>query len=98
MNQKVENIYAQIVDFAKEYNAYKVVLFGSRARGDNKEKSDIDIAIFGCERFGELKDKIDNDLWSLLSVDTINMDSSYISEDLKNEIRKDGVVLYEKVR
>lgn len=93
----IENVYEQIINFSKEFQTKKVVLFGSRARGTNHEKSDIDIAIYGCKEFDKLKDKIDEELWSLLGVDIINMDSKYISDELIKEIEKDGVVLYEKV-
>jgi len=95
--QSIEKVYAQIVEFAKEFGAEKVVLFGSRARGDNQEKSDIDIAIYQCDEFEQLKDKVDEELWSLLQVDLINMNAFYISEELIKEIKKDGVILYQKV-
>lgn len=97
MSNNINEVYKEIVEFAKEFEASKVILFGSRARGDNKEKSDIDIAIYGCDKFNDLKNKIDEELWSLLQVDTINMDEKYISKELIEEINRDGVVLYEKV-
>lgn len=97
MNNNIEKVYKEIVEFAKEFEATKVVLFGSRARGDNKEKSDIDVAIYGCSKFNDLKGKIDEELWSLLQVDTINMEEKYISKELIEEINKDGVILYEKI-
>ena len=93
----IDNVYNQIVEFAKELQAEKAVLFGSRARGNNKEKSDIDVAIYGCKQFELLKDRIDEELWSLLQVDLINMNETYISRDLIQEINRDGVLLYEKV-
>lgn len=93
----IKNVYEQIVEFAKEFNVEKVILFGSRARGTNNEKSDIDIAVYGCNDFEKLKDKIDEELWSLLNVDIINMNSKYVSDELIKEIEKDGVVLYEKI-
>ena len=93
----IKNVYEQIVEFAKEFNVEKVILFGSRARGTNNEKSDIDIAVYGCNDFEKLKDKIDEELWSLLNVDIINMNSKYVSDELRKEIKKDGVVLYEKI-
>lgn len=42
-----ENIIREIKDLAIECGVEKVILFGSRARGDNKERSDIDLAIEG---------------------------------------------------
>ena len=51
---RYKNVYEQIVDFAKEFQAEKDVLFGSRAKGTNNEKSDIDIAVYGCNNFEKL--------------------------------------------
>ena len=93
----MDEVYRQIVEIAKKYNVKKVVLFGSRARGTNYPKSDIDIAIYGCENFGELSDSLNEDIWSLLQLDIINMDDRHLSPLLVSEIEKDGKVLYEKI-
>ncbi|MBO5522975.1 MAG: nucleotidyltransferase domain-containing protein [Roseburia sp.] len=92
----IEQVYEQIREMAKQHGAEKVVLFGSRARGTNGPRSDIDLAIYGCRDFDKLYDCLQEDLWSLLKLDIINMDSR-ISEELKAEIKRDGVVLYEKI-
>lgn len=97
MDNNIKMIYESIIDFAKQCKANKVVLFGSRARGTNQDKSDIDIAVYGCSNFEEFEMKIDEELWSLLNVDVINMNESYISKELISEIERDGVVLYEKI-
>ena len=47
----LDKVYKQIEVFARECDAEKVELFGSRARGDNLPKSDIDIAVAGCRDF-----------------------------------------------
>ena len=88
----MDEVYKQIVNIAKKYNTKKVVLFGSRARGTNHPKSDIDLAIYGCEDFGDLSDCLNEELWSLLKLDIIN-----ISPVLVTEIERDGRVLYEKI-
>ena len=36
-----------LAQLAKDCGARKLVLFGSRARGDNRPRSDIDLAVFG---------------------------------------------------
>ena len=41
----IENVYEQIRTFAADAGARKVVLFGSRAKGVNRPKSDIDLAV-----------------------------------------------------
>ena len=90
----MDEVYKQIVNIAKKYNTKKVVLFGSRARGTNHPKSDIDLAIYG---WGGLSDCLNEELWSLLKLDIINMDDKHISPVLVTEIERDGRVLYEKV-
>lgn len=92
----IENVYEEIIEYAKEYSVKKIVLFGSRARKTNYEKSDIDIAVYGCSNFMEFSIRIEEDLWSLLNVDLINMDED-VSEGLRKEIERDGVVLYEEI-
>ncbi len=42
-----DRIVRELCSFAQEYSVTKIVLFGSRARGTNAERSDIDIAIYG---------------------------------------------------
>lgn len=96
-DRNIQNVYQQIVEISKKYQVKKVVLFGSRARGTNMPKSDIDLAIYGCADFGGLSDSLNEDLWSLLKLDIINMDNKYVSPELVSEIEKDGVVLYESI-
>ena len=93
----IENVYRQIVEIAIKNNATKVILFGSRARGDNGPKSDIDLAIYGCKNFSKLVEQMNEELWSLLQLDIINMEGSNVSEELKKEIERDGVILYDKI-
>ena len=42
-----ERVVKDIVTFAKRYSVRKVILFRSRARGNNTERSAIDIAVYG---------------------------------------------------
>ena len=44
-------IKKDIIACCKKYNANKVILFGSRARGDNGPYIDIDLAIKGADNF-----------------------------------------------
>lgn len=91
----VEHVYKQISAFAQEAGAQRVVLFGSRARGSARPKSDIDLAIEGCPNPALFEDRLQNDLWSLLRIDLVNLDEP-VSDDLRAEIARDGVILYEK--
>ena len=78
----IENVYEQIRTFAADAGARKVVLFGSRAKGVNRPKSDIDLAVAGCPDFNRLEQNLQDNLWSLLKVDVINLDEP-ISSSLR---------------
>lgn len=43
-----DEIYNKIKEIMKRYNNCEFKIFGSRARGDYKKSSDIDIAIYNC--------------------------------------------------
>lgn len=60
------------------------------------EKSDIDLAVYGCADFDNFYYDIQEKVWTLLEFDIINMEER-VSESLRQEINRDGVVLYEKV-
>ena len=94
---KMEQVFLQIRDIAKQHQVKKIVLFGSRARGDYQEKSDIDLAVYGCQDFLEFSCQLEEELWSLLRLDLIDMNSISVSKGLIDEIERDGVVLYEAV-
>ena len=82
----------------KEYQADKIILFGSRARGDNRERSDIDIAVYGMpEKNQSLFWSAIDDLPSLLSVDIVHITGRTDVALLKN-IERDGVVLMNKAK
>ena len=85
-----------ITAFAKENSIIKIVLFGSRARGDHTERSDVDLAVYGGD-FDSFYWNIKENIHSLLSFDVVDMNSR-VTEELKKEIERDGVVIYEKTR
>lgn len=89
-----DRILREIVSFAKEHSITKIILFGSRARGTNTERSDIDIAVYGGDLMVFIWD-VKEKTHSLLMFDIVQADVS-ISDELKEEIEKDGVVIYEK--
>lgn len=91
-----DRVLRELYFFAQKYSIEKLVLFGSRARGTNTERSDIDIAVYGGDFdhfYWDVKEKIH----SLLMFDIVQADE-LISEELKREIEKDGVIIYEKAR
>ena len=46
-----ETVKSGITDLAHKCNLDKVILFGSRARGANRERNDIDLAIQGGDKY-----------------------------------------------
>ncbi len=92
-----DRILIDLIKLAKRYNVSKVVLFGSRARGDNYDKSDVDIAVYGCSNFLRFSLAVEEEVWTLLTFDIVNMDKP-VSNELKKEIKRDGVVIYEEIR
>lgn len=91
-----DRVVQDIRALAAECGIDRVILFGSRARGDNRERSDIDLAVSGG-KVAEFSLDVEDDVWTLLSFDVVNLDGAVQPELLKN-INRDGVVIYEKVR
>lgn len=90
-----DRVIKEITVFAKENSIIKIVLFGSRARGDHTERSDVDLAVYGGD-FDSFYWNIKENIHSLLSFDVVDMNSR-VTEELKKEIERDGVVIYEKL-
>ena len=91
-----DRVIKEITAFAKENSIIKIVLFGSRARGDHTERSHVDLAVYGGD-FDSFYWNIKENIHSLLSFDVVDMNSR-VTEELKKEIERDGVVIYEKTR
>lgn len=85
----------QMEELAQKYGITKIILFGSRARGDFSRASDIDIAVCGgnVERFAV---DAEEELPTLLTFDVVDL-SKDISESLRESIQREGVILYEKI-
>ena len=86
---------------ARESTIDKVVLFGSRARGDHTEKSDFDIAIYASQMSDlqwarwslDLKEAVP----TLCGLDLILVTSS-LAASLLGSIKQDGIVIYERLQ
>lgn len=86
-------LYDDIAIVAKKCGARKVVLFGSRARGDNRSNSDIDVAVYGMPEsqrgiFATELEKIP----TLLKIDIVHV-SEAMNEKFLQNIECDGVLL-----
>ncbi len=91
-----QRVQRDIRRIAKENDIERVILFGSRAKGDHTERSDIDIAVCG-NNFDDFYWDINEKVHSLLSFDIVNLNDE-IACDLKDEIESDGITIYEKAR
>lgn len=94
-----KDILKAICCLGDKYNLNKIILFGSRARGDNFERSDIDIAVEGFHdvmQWFDFKEDIEN-IPTLLMFDIIDLESDMIEPDIRKSIEAEGIVLYEKI-
>ena len=74
----------------------KIILFGSRARGDHGESSDYDIVILGAfdpAQWAAFAVESDERPLTLLKVDLLNYRDC--NEEYRKQIARDGKVLYE---
>lgn len=85
----------EICALAEKYNIQRIILFGSRARGDYREKSDIDLAFSGGDAV-RFTLAVDDETSTLLKFDIVNLDGT-VQTDLLESIQREGVVLYEKI-
>ena len=88
-------VLEQIRSMAEQYNLRRVILFGSRARGDFTERSDIDLAVSGGNT-SAFALAVDEETDTLLKYDVVDLDRP-VDIALLDNIRKDGIILYEKV-
>jgi len=78
-------------------NIARILLFGSRARGDNAPRADVDLAIDApdlsdeeWQRIEELAEEAD----TLYKIDCVRLQK--VPDALKENILRDGKVLYER--
>lgn len=86
-----EAVLEQIASAGRRY-ACRVVLFGSRARGDHRPRSDMDIAFYGTDTgylaFAEAMEQLP----TLLEFDCVHI-TDHTSPDLIHNIQKEGIPL-----
>jgi uncharacterized protein len=98
--QDTGNIPQKVLDEIKaigyRHGVKRIVLFGSRARGDFHKRSDIDLAVFTIpDPLLEARIKNDmEDLPTLLKVDVVFMRPS-MDVTLQKNVEREGAVLYE---
>ncbi|MEN1968473.1 nucleotidyltransferase domain-containing protein [Lentibacillus sp. N15] len=91
-----QRLIDQLYIMGKNNNIHKIILFGSRAIGDNIQKSDIDLAFVAPEmsekEWAKFSDTLEEELDTLLLLDLIKFENA--SSELKHEIVKHGKVIY----
>lgn len=88
-------VVEEIRQLAEKYQVKRTLLFGSRARGDFRRESDIDLAVEGGDVTAFALDA-DETTSTLLRFDIVDLEDISPGEFLKM-IRKEGVILYEEV-
>ncbi len=88
-------VLEEIRELARKYDMDRVILFGSRARGDYKRTSDIDLAVEGGD-FARFALDVDEETSTLLMYDIVDL-SRPVQTELLEAIRREGKVIYEKI-
>ena len=97
LENKVINNIVEILKKYEEVESAKI--FGSRARGDYRNASDIDIALFGDKSTSSINTKIFydiDDLYLPYKIDLINFNSISPDNTLRKNILNEGVEFYAK--
>lgn len=82
---RAEEVIREVAALCKNFQAEKVILYGSRAKGTARVRSDIDIAVAGVADFDLLMEKVE-ELPTLYRVDLLNLDTCsnpLLLEDIK---------------
>ena len=90
-----EKVLEEICALAEKYQIDRVILFGSRARGDYRKTSDIDLAVSGGD-VGRFSLDVEDETSTLLFYDVVNLDKP-VMEELLESIQREGRVIYEKI-
>lgn len=93
-----KDFFKPLIDKAVELVApKKIILFGSFARGDQKEKSDIDLAFEFDQRpenWPVFKSWVDDDFQTLRELDLVILDEA--DDSIVESIQKEGIIIYEQ--
>lgn len=99
--EKIQKVLKESVEILKRgLEPERIILFGSRAKGEERPYSDIDLAIEGAKSLSirelrKLKEKLETISWPFF-IDLVFLEKT--EEEFKNWIYKTGKILYEKNR
>jgi predicted nucleotidyltransferase len=97
VDPRIAEVVRRIVAFL---SPQRVILYGSRARGDNVPKSDIDLAVDAPPGPGRVRAHFDllgdleRDPPTLLGIDIVFLDE--VGEEFRLRVAREGQVLYER--
>ncbi len=90
-----ETVLSSLRDLAEYHSVKRLILFGSRARGDHHKTSDIDLAVTGGNVTGFTLD-VEENVPTLLKFDIVDLDRA-VKTELRESIEKEGIAIYEKI-
>lgn len=96
---ELDDVLVQINQIAIKYPIQKIVLFGSRARGDHSNVSDYDIAVYdnGLSEVDKACISVAmEDVETLKKIDILFINDT-INDELIQNIRREGVTIYEQI-
>ncbi len=94
--QRYQKDVSSAVTTLQRFGAERVILYGSIARGDTREDSDLDICVEGLPDENFFRALGECLLHSEHSISVIDLQSSYGL--LRSRILQEGLVLYERER
>ena len=89
-----EQVIQEICALARKYDVDRVILFGSRARGDFRRTSVIDLAVEGGD-FVRFSLDVAEETSTLLKFDIVDL-ARNIQEELLESSRREEIVAYER--
>ena len=94
---KVDEVIRETAKICRSFHAKEVILYGSRAKGTARERSDIDIAVSGVVSHDiyELQEELEN-IPTLYKIDLVDLDTCK-NQLLLEDIKEYGREIYKKV-
>ena len=89
-----ERLLHEIRTLAQRHDINRVLLFGSRARGDHRRTSDIDLAASGGN-IPAFSIDLEEETSTLLRFDCVDLDAP-LRPELRAAIEEEGRLVYEK--
>ena len=88
-------LLANIIEvLVRHVDPVRIIIFGSRARGDFGKVSDVDIAVERRQGSRLNRTVIEEEVRTLLKLDIVDLNE--IDGGLRKEVEEQGIVVYEK--